>query len=548
MVRTGWRIFGLLLILAGATVFGQEFSQEVYPSEDELWEALREGIITYEQYEVLRDIIEQGVDSTNRHLLDQIPNLIYLMESDTALGNSLESEQSSGFRNVAHDRSKPELISGRIAYRYSMLMDEDHKSWYQGRANLSALDNWRASCRISRERSGKERLTARSLGYSDRSGPVRRVEIGTFTTRLGLGLLFGHRGRVLEASSGLGGESWLYPNYGGYNGVTAELRTGNLSIRPLVSSVRDSTHRLTAGGVEVRSIVGNFRPGLILGGVTLKNRRSGNRIDLPAASIVLEDSYSSGSIVTEIGRQWSTGTSVGSMIAEGKHRFESAELRYAVWHYGDEFADLTSGSKSGALYQADTLESVDFEYRSRRSGQAGAVLRTAIPLSKSMTFSNALLHASTSRADTRREFSSDLAYKVSSDYTLKLSYLGNWCHQALSDPADWSNHQFRMEGLYDCDRIRARCYIGYRVDSRSDDGAALFLSARYRSPDGTAYEVWSNFSKIDLDALDAWYVYGRGSWRLSEELSCGVKMSHSYSRVSAIRHSTQVSLELTADL
>lgn len=547
-MRKGWRVIGLLLVLWGTRALGQELSQDVYPSEDELWEALREGVITYEQYEVLRDLFEQGVDSTARHLLDQIPNLIYLYESDSAFADPLESDQSSGFRNSTHTKGESELITGRLSYQHLMLMDEQARSWYRGRADLTIVDRWRASFRFSRERSGRERITARSLGYRSRSGHVRRVEIGTFTNRFGLGLLFGHRGRVLGAAAGLGGESWLNPAYGGYNGVATELNLGKLALQTLVSTVRDSTHQLLSGGVEVRSTGAKFRPGIVFGGIVLENRQTGGSLEVPMASVMFENSYSSGRIGAEIGRQWGSQAQVGSLVAEGIHRSPFVELRYAVWQYSHDFIDLTSGGKSGVLYQTDTLESVAFAYRSRRSGQTGAILKTTMPLGRALTMSNSLLHASNTHDDSRQQLCSDVTYVVAADYTLRLAYLGDWRRQALSSQPDGSGHQFRVEGRYDGDRISARCYIGYRVDIRSDGRAALFLSGRYRGPDRTAYEVWSNFSKIGPDGLECWYLFGRGSWRLSGELSCGVKMSHSYNRDSGADQATQLSMELAADL
>jgi hypothetical protein len=547
-VRKGWRIFGLLVVLWGVPVFGQELSQDVYPSEDELWEALREGVITYEQYEVLRDIIDQGVDSTARYLIDQIPNLLYLMRSDSVFVDSLESDQTAGFVNPRGRKGEPDLIDGRLSYRYLMLMDEEDRSWYRGQADITIAGHWRVDCRFSRERSGKEHLTGRTLGYRSQSGLVRRVEIGTYTTRFGLGLLFGHRGRVLEANSGLDGEAWLSPDYGGYNGAMAELKSGRFSVQTLLSVTRDSTHNIISRGIEVRSTEGKIRPGIVMGGVNVENRKTGRSEDIPMASFLFDHEYTQGTLSAEIGRQFHSGVSSGSLVAEGRHRFETAEMRYAVWNYGDDFADLTSGSKSATMYVTDTLETVALDYRSRRTGQSGAMLRTTVPLNERTTLANSLLHAANLREDNRREFSSDLTCTITDNYTLRLSYLGDWRRETLKDPADRSDHQFRLEGRYDGDRIKTRCYIGWRIDSQTGDRAALFLSGRYRFADGTVYEIWSNFSKIGPDGLEYWYLFGRGLWRLTEELSCGVKVSHSYNRTSTDSHPTQLSLELTADL
>ena len=546
MQRWG-RIFVLLLVLWGTSLSGQELSQEVYPSEDELWEALCDRVISYEQYEVLRDLVDQGVDSTTRYLLDQIPNLLYLMRSDSAFTDSLESEQSDGFVATRDHGQGRDLIDGRVSYRYLMLMDDDDQAWYRGQADLTVADRWRAGLRFSRERSGKERISGRTLGYRSRAGLLRRLDIGTFTTRFGLGLMFGHRGRVLEATSGFGSESWLLPDFGVYNGLSAEMKSGSLMVRTLASATRDTTHRLLAGGVEVKSTNGKLRPGAVGGMIRLTNRQTGMSVDVPMTSVLLEHSYGGGDVAVEIGSQWGR-RSAGGLAVEGRHLFESAQLRYAVWRYGDEFIDLTSGGKSGSLYLTDTLESVAFDFRSRRTGQSGAVLRTTVPLSGRATWSNSLLHAANRRDDNRQQLSSEISYSATSHAALRLSYLGDWRREATLDPADRSNHQFRAEVRYDGDRMKTKCYIGYRTDSRSEDRVALFLSGKYKFPDGTVYEVWSNFSRIGPDGLERCYLYWRGSWRLTDLLNCGAKVIHSYSRASDMCHTTQLSLEMAADL
>jgi hypothetical protein len=86
------------------------------------------------------------------------------------------------------------------------------------------------------------------------------------------------------------------------------------------------------------------------------------------------------------------------------------------------------------------------------------------------------------------------------------------------------------------------------MDNQSEDRVALFLSGRFLFPEGTAYEIWSNFSRIGPDGFERWYLFGRGSWRLTDLLKCGAKVIHSYNRGSENSHTTQLSLEMAAEL
>jgi len=547
-VRLGWGRLGLLLFLLGAAVYAQELSQVVIPSEDELWEALQEGIITYDQYVILLDISENGLDSTNQYLLDEIPNLTYLLAVDSTIADPLEKDQASGFERTGRAGSMTEHVRGRIGHRYQTLMDEKRQSWYRSYADVTLNNHWRSGVRISRERNGLERFTSRSLGYRNSSGAVRRIECGSFTTRFGLGSVFGHRGRIMDLSSRLDGESFVYPDYGGYNGILAELRPGAWSVQALTSVTRDATYRLISEGVMVQRAIKHFKPGLIAAHVSLNNRVTGATLNVPVTAGFMQYAYRAGNVSTEVSYQGGPQVSAMAAVIEGSHRFETAELRYSAWSYDDHFVDFTAGSKSSVVYVAYTLETVSFPYRSRRAGQTGALVRTAVQFGKATTFANSLMYASNVEQARRRQFSSSLIYAESAEWEWRLAYLGDWRREQGTDPGSKTGHQIRLEGRYSVTRFRSRCYIGYDVESRTNEHACLFVSARYVRPDGSTYEVWSNFGEITRDGLDYWYGFVRSQWPLGKYLTGAAKLSHSYRRGSNERGTTQLSLELTAEL
>ncbi|MEW5794902.1 MAG: hypothetical protein AB1772_00950 [Candidatus Zixiibacteriota bacterium] len=546
-MRLPWGTACLIMVLMCASARTQQLSESVLTSDDELWEALQEGVITYDQYLVLREIIENGLDSTNRHLLDEIPNLFYLFKTDSMRIDPIEQEQVSGFRSVEIKKAQSPRIRGQVGHRYTMFLDNEQRTWYRSRADLSVENRWRFRLQAIRERGGAERVVSRSVGYRNRTGLVRRIEVGSFTTRFGLGTLFGHRGQILDASSNINAESWSYPSYGGYNGLLAELRSGGWEIRSLASLTRDSSHRMFTAGLMIERAVGKIRPGLVVGQVNLVNRGSGVSVEIPMASALVYYDYRTGYAAGELSHQGSE-TSATSVVLEGRHRFETAELRYAAWRYDDDFVDLTAGSKSAVLSEPDTLAAVAFSYRSRRVGQRGGLVKTTIEPSGRMAFSNSLLRAENTRDASRQQFFSGLAYNLSPDWQWRLAYLGDWRHDPGTAPADRSDHQLRLETRYTTARVRAKCYIGVDVDGRDSDHAVLFVSARYVMTDGSAYEIWSNLGEIDTDGLQYWYAFARGSWPLGSYLTAAAKLSNSYRRDGPDSNATQMSLELNATL
>ena len=82
------------LVVASATA--QELSTEVFPSEDELLEALHLGDISYDQYVLLREVARLGIDSASAHLLDEITNLSSFRRDRYSV-RGLEQEQRRPF-------------------------------------------------------------------------------------------------------------------------------------------------------------------------------------------------------------------------------------------------------------------------------------------------------------------------------------------------------------------------------------------------------------------------------------------------------------------
>ena len=538
----------LTLVLGCSLAYCQQLSTSVFSSDDELQQALANGDISYEQYVILREIILHGIDSTDQHLLDEIPNLIYLIGIDSARVDPLEKDQVAAFKSRSGPTPPRGRVRGRLGYRYYLMAEENQQSWYRSYGDLTVNGLWKLRFRLDREKSGYERMVSRALGYRAGRGVVRRVEAGSFTTRFGLGTLFGHRGKLLDFSEKIDGESFLYPDYGGYNGVLAELRAGPWSINSLASVTRDSRFRLTSAGLLVQYAKGQVRPGLIAGINCVTNRTTKAAAQIPMAAVLTDYRYNGGYLTAELGGQG--GSAVGTLSAalEGRNRFQFAEIGYAAWRYDDGFIDLTSGSKSGQLYIRDTLKTADFGFRTRRSGQSGFLARTTIQLAERLSFANTLMIADNKRAERREQLSSGLIRRLGSDWQMRLSYLGRWRRDPTDRPSRSASHRVRFEARYDASRMYLRCYIGYDADQRDQDHVCLFASVRYVLSDGSEYQVWSDCGEIDRDGLRYWYAFVRGEWQVTGPMVAAARLSNTYRRGSADENATQLSLELIANL
>ena len=91
----------LVAATGGGDLHAQDLSTEIFPSEDELYQALLTGELSYRQYLILQEISQHGLDSSNIHLLDQIPNLSFFGIDTLSLRTSLEDEQQTPFETTS---------------------------------------------------------------------------------------------------------------------------------------------------------------------------------------------------------------------------------------------------------------------------------------------------------------------------------------------------------------------------------------------------------------------------------------------------------------
>jgi len=541
--RGRWLAFVMACCLCAGVTWGQELSTDVFPSEDELLEALRLGEITYEQYIQLRDLARQKIDSTNLYLLDQIPNLSYFVGSDTTLSSGLETAQKNAF--YGRSRFGPVETFGSIEHRYYQPLEDDAHGGYRTRVELRPYSGWRARLQVDRELSGSERCTGRSIEYRGK-GQWRRVIIGNYTARLGAGTALGYRGKLLDYSRELDNESLLYPDYGGYNGLYVEGVGGYLDGTALVSVNRDSAYRINtfAGMVEVKAE--SATPRLVFATTTLKNTRDGRQLELPSLAFGLRRRYADSYVDGEVNHQSRGDHSVWSAVIEGRHRRTDTELRYAFWSYGQRLADLTSGSKTGALSRTATLEEIEFTTSDRRAGQTGGLLRTGLQLAKPWRLTGSLLYAGFGRDHSNFQISAELLHERG--YTSwQADYLGTRKERpTLTGTTE--QHRWRLEHRIQLGTLRLRSYIAF---TRRDDGYDYFGLLHHLRRETTRFgmiEVWSNIGRINSDGVQYWYAFLRVEQQWLSRVSTAVKFSHTYNRGTDDHSVEQLALELRGTL
>ncbi len=411
----------LILVLAFASsVLSQELSTEVYPSEDELHEALVTGSLDSLQYTLLLDILTHGIDSTNRFLIDEIPNLSHFLPNWRDLITGLEREQETPFRKPP---SRHREWKANLRYRYAQQVRENGRARDGTAGVLRLTEHWRASFSLRRNYGGHEHFTGRSIHYRDNSGVLRELELGNFSTRLGLGTVFGHRGRVLDPVPDLSTESFLFPDHGGFNGFHVKIEDHGSNVDLLASVSRNSEHRLLATGVMLAFDGLPLRPGVIVGVTRLTSRVSHQTVHDLKYGLTLRHEYTRGYAAAELCDQAGDHSSTSALVVEGRHHFESAQLRFAGWAYSDQFLDLTAGSKAAGIRRKLTLDEVDFEYSAKRPGQEGGLIKSIVLLTSDIELVNSFLYAGINRDTADYDLLCALVRRFRPGLSIRVDYL-----------------------------------------------------------------------------------------------------------------------------
>ena len=538
-------LVGCLTVLLTSGSRAQELSTYVFPSEDELLQALTAGEISYTQFVILSEIAYMGLDSDNAYLLDEIPNLDYFQTDSLRIPVALRTDQKRPFEK---DPIK-DYLKGSINYQYYQSLREEARGRYRIGVLLRPSRKWHTSFKVHGEYSGSERVASRSVAYTSRSGFLRKLILGNFTARLGKGSVIGYRGKLLEFSKQLDNESVMYPDYGGFNGLYATARTGPFELQGMGSYNRDSTYSAltVAGSASLRR--GPFRPGLVLGINRLENRQNWHGFEDFKGAVGAEYNYKLGYSSLELTGQAGDGGGSAALVLEGRHRFEAAETRYAGWAYGDSFVDLSGGSKVGNLSRKIELEEVGFEFSSRRAGQEGLLFKTVVVPAESWAVTNSALLASLNADTTRVELLSSVSRDLSPSISIRGDYLVRRKKTVSTDGIRHDDYRrTRLEVRIKSSQLSVRSYIAYAENDIAEGYFSLFGSLRLTTTSAGSIEFWSNLGRWRKGVVEYWYLYLRHELDVSETVVMVTKLSNAYRRDGSHRNDPVLSLELRVHL
>jgi len=539
------RLAGLVICLIVFSVevsAQQELSTYVYTSEEDLEEAFRNGEINFSQLITLQELIRFGIDSSSLYFLDEIPNLSHFLKSKQLPQPELRENQKTHFIKRA-EQSKQ--VSAIVSHFFSKKLTANQQSRYRTSIKLNSNNSITTLLRLHREYSGSERLVYRSVRYKPPSGLLKNLIVGNYSNRLGLGTLFGYRGKLFSYSKEFDSESLLFPDYSGHNGFSMRFKSESFGSNVVFSHQRDSTHRLTVLAGAFEYLESNFRPMLLFSSSELHNRNTDESMIFYKYGVGSRYEYESGYNRSEIIMQTETSTSLAAAVTEGRHFFGTAEIKYAGWIYDDDFIDISSGSKRATLSSTAEIEKVGFRYSNRRSGQQGVLLKTIVQPAEDISLVNSIVFAKSKNDEYNFEFLTALTRSLNSSLRLRFDFLSRIKSRIENEI---TTRRTRAELKFQSSQINIRTYLAYNTKTAADDYMSLFVNFRFETKELGRLKVWVNLREYNhnTNQVDYWYAYIENKNDLFENLSVSVKFSHSYRRENKEPHLSTFSVGLKA--
>lgn len=529
-------------IAPGHGASGEELSTRVFPSEDEVRQALELDIITYEQYDRLMDIIQTGIAPTDWYLLNEIPNLLYVDSATHSAATALVDEQRDSFQR------SPSALHGEWSLRVASELDEDSRSRYRSRVALSFGEHWSGSLRLHREYTGRERFVGRDIEYRSGEGLIRRLTLGTFSRRFGLGTVVGYPGKRLSYSSHVNAESFICPDYGGFNGIALEMATRRWTIEGMTTLIRNDQFRMETAALMAGRPVGRLRPAVMLATHRVTNRLTRSESNHWKGALHLDYRYRSGRIRGELTGQFGQHQDFAA-VAEGQHKFLNAGLSFSGWMYGERFEALTTGSRSASISRQVTQAETGLCYSDRRAGQRGVMLKTIGSFSAKWLLTAAFERAGYSRDTSLTEILGGLECRYTPGLAFRADYqYKNRTKLDAAESADYSEHCLRAESRFETGGLNARAYIARTFSDRQADYWSLFCRATVRFRNGMEVRAWSDLGRMTGTGIHYWYGFVQQTQQLFENVYVSTKFMHRYNHDSSQQHISIIELELTAGI
>jgi len=498
------------------------------PDPEEIFEAYRDGYVDYDDYRELLEITRAEFLTTDDSLfLLQFPDLLAgfsahpVLEGDESIviENETASEQvSSPWRHALLFRQYHRMDGDGHSRRLYRLQEE-----YAGAAFYGEFEEDYSQKRTWYRRSIEYRI------HSDTSGSYT-VTLGNYRTQFALGLIYGYRGSLLSAADDPGRtESFLYPDYGGGNGVMATADRPEGKYIFVFDVDRNQSLEKKYAGFSIPIRAGRFEARLSSGWGRIANRdtRSSQTVSLVSIATSYEDSHTN--ITCEAATDNNDDTRPYAMAGRIIWRNGHVYIRGEGWRYEDVFPSYFTGSLSSRRSRTISVDEIEFSYSDRYRGESGAAIGSTVRMSSKTTMRTALMYARREFDDDRSEARLGIKRRLDRHFRAGIDLYMRSDH-LYSDRETQRRIQFELTQI--AEGFRNRIVVGRRIYTYGDHNDYLIVfESRAQGRWGGA----SALCKFDRLRPREWtnryaYVAVQYEVGIAEGIGSYVKYSYRYNR------------------
>jgi len=377
--------FIFLISILTFSSHAQLISTEIYETEEDLREGLELGLLTFDQYLELLDMIQSKLypASEEADKLFFVPDVssvdvsqIKLKDQDVDLNQKIGSFLADGKKE-----GRP-LFSGKLAWRLYEKFQEEGETESYLLCEITNRDRMIWRIEADQEVNSSEAVLSRG-NLRVRKRFIKfllpqyssEVILGNFDKRIGLGLNVGYHPLIgYTSTSDLKSEdTFLYPALGRYNGIYGESELKSFSVLVFYSKNKREEIENRIGAFDLSFVIKNMQVGFCLSEGELKNIENKNvfkddckslHFDLKLKPIKFSGEYA-------LLSDQKSGLAFDLYSHRKPYSFD-----FSWWRYEDDFIHPHGGGISNPDYETINLEDIDYQYRSRQAGERGVFFKS----------------------------------------------------------------------------------------------------------------------------------------------------------------------------
>jgi hypothetical protein len=516
-----------LILTTCATVWGanQQTTSFRVPDPEEIYEAFQEGLIDYQDYlellEISRADFLTPVDSA---FLMQFPDLLAGISSNPMF-NAEEVIQPTTIG----------ITPSELRWRQSLLFRQYFKlnrgcqrsQLFRTRGTIGRMSFYGE---LGHEYSGIWRWARRYIQYDLGTGenPESNIIVGSYKERFGMGLAYGYHGRFLSKTYRKDDfEKFIYPDYGGGNGVLLNIRRPVVSLKLLLDVYRniEFTKEVAGISIPIKTSSANFQLAGVWG--QLRNRITGANEKTSWVSAFGHAERPEMQVEMELAAAASRPQLPWAGAVDFRWRRRRMSLSITGWTYDTDYSAYFSGGPSSRRSRTIHIDELDLSYSDRYSDETGLVVKTSSPVSKGLTFRMALGYARREFNDDRAEARIGIMQKLSGMYQAKIDCY--WRDDRLYSGAR-RQRRVQLDIVRDGTITRTRLVLGYRNEPYNKRDDFLLLADNKISLKQGTVAITFKLDRIQLHDLQNRYMYISGYYEteLSRHFRTYIKYTYRY--------------------